>query len=204
MSIYWFPLFLGLLLGFVPPRLLLNSECRYLTFEEFWFRVLKRQGGEGRRRRWWKLPLVWIDPVRGYVAAWMLLDAFEPAADASGLMVHLPSAISCGLIMLAVAVQTTGRAHERESLSPGGFVAGAMLRMLPPQVSIAVLVIGASASMAIQGYAVGYLAACATMAVAGFLFMGKSVVLLGALGVMMMPVFLNWFRGTRMVMPVRC
>lgn len=204
MTTHWISLCLGLLMGLIPPRLLINSECRYLIFEELWFRAFRRTREDGRRRRWWKLPLVWIDPVRGYVVAWMLSQTFEASPEGTSLEHLLTVALAGGLMLIAVWVQTNGRGAERETLSPSGFIAGMVLCLLPLQVSIAALVMGVAGAMALRGYVVGYLIATTTMAGVGFLFMGKSVVLFSATLLMAAPAIINWLRGSKMVIPVRC
>ena len=65
MTIHWIYLILGLGFGLIPPLKLLNTECRFLPFDELWHRVVRPPQDGRKRRRWWKLPLVWIDPVRG-------------------------------------------------------------------------------------------------------------------------------------------
>ena len=205
MIIHWLFLGAGLAFGLVPPRLLMNCECRYLTFDDFWYKVIRPIKGEsGRRRRWWKMPLVWIDPARGLAAAWMLSQAFEPALDADGVARHLPAVLGSILLMACIWAQTTGRLSERETLSPSGFMGGFVLGCLPPQVSLPALAMGLVASVAMHNYVIGYLAASFTVALTGVLFMGKSVAMLGVVASVALPVVVNFMRGSRMVMPVRC
>lgn len=204
MIIHWLPLVVGLVLGLIPSRLLINSECRYLIFEDLWGRVLWPENrGSDRRRRWWKMPLVWIDPVRGYVVADFLTQAFEAAPEASGIEQMLPTLARGGLLVLVVWVQSSLRLRERETISPTSFIAGITCALLPIEVALAVLVMGAASAIAMQTFVAGYIVATMTMLGVGFAMMGKSQTLAVALATMGLPVIINWLRGTRMVMPVR-
>ncbi|MBC8010368.1 MAG: hypothetical protein H7067_09755 [Burkholderiales bacterium] len=203
MTTHWLILFAGILLGLVPPRLLINCDCRYLAFEDLWTKVLRRPAEEGRRRRWWKMPLVWIDPCRGFVVAWLLRSAFTPLREGTAFERLLPVILSCVLLVIVVWLQTCGRRDERESLSPTGFMAGVILQMLPPTVAVATLVMGAASAVAMQSFTAGYLAAALTAAGVGFAFMGKSFTLASATLLIGLPVVINFLRGTRLVMPVR-
>lgn len=203
MTTHWLLLLAGILLGLVPPRLLINCDCRYLAFEELWTKVLRRPAEEGRRRRWWKMPLVWIDPFRGFVVAWLLRSAFTPLREGTAFERLLPTLLSCVLLVFVVWVQTRGRLHERESLSPTGFMAGVILQMLPLTVAMATLVMGAATAVAMQGFTAGYLVAAFTAVGVGFAFMGKSTTLASTVILIGLPVVINFLRGTRLVMPVR-
>jgi hypothetical protein len=203
MTIHWLPLLAGLLFGLIPPRLLMNCECRYLPFDELWTKVLRRPKEEVRRRRWWKLPLVWIDPCRGFVAAWLVRSAFTLTPEATSFDRLLSALLACALLVIVVWRQTAERVHERESLSPTGFMAGLIVQMLPPTVAGAALVMGAATAVAMQSFSAGYILAAITAAGVGFVFMGKSLTLASATLLIGLPLLINFFRGSRLVMPVR-
>ncbi len=204
MIIHWLPLLGGLFFGFLPGIRLLNTECRYLAFEDFWVRLRGSELGGSKRRKWWKLPLVWIDPVRGFVAANLLMQAFEASAEAHAFERLLPTILGGALLMLAVFVQTCGRRDERETISPAGFLAGCLLALLPPMVAGAALIMGGATAVAMRSYIAGYILAALTTAGVGFMLMGKSPTLAIAAALTALPVLLNWLRGTRMVTPMRC
>ena len=204
MIIHWLSLLVGLSMGVLPPRLFISSGCRYLTFDDLWAKVISPEQPNQRRRRWWKLPLIWIDPFRGYVVARYLIDAFAAAPDSTGFQRLMPTAAWTFLIALCLWVQTKGRETERETLSPAAFVAGVLFAILPPTVSVAGMVMGGATALALQGYGAGYFVATITTALVGFVFMRASPTLVAATGIVGLPLLFNWFRGTRMVMPVRC
>ncbi len=206
MVVNWVPFLLGLGLGIVPVRLLLNSECRYLPFDEFWRRVVRRSHHGQKRRRWWKLPLVWIDPVRGYVVASMLEQAFQPprGTAAGFLPVFLPAVALLAALLAVLFVQTQGRTRERESLSPSGFMAGLMVALMPFDVWLGAIVVGAATAVALHRYSIGYWAAAVFTAFLGYLFVGPGPSLGVYVLVVSAPAWMSWLRGTTLVMPVRC
>lgn len=204
MTVHWIYLLIGLGFGLIPPLRLINSECRYLPFDELWTRVLRRLPDGQKRRRWWKLPLVWIDPVRGYVVGNMLAQSFEPARRASFIQAQLPVLALLAAVMLVLMVQTKGRPFERESLSPASFLAGMMLAMMDPVISVGAIVLGGSTMIALNRYAYGYLAAAMVTAGVGFAFMGANPKLGVYVLMVSAPAWISWLRGTMLVMPVRC
>jgi hypothetical protein len=204
MVINWIHLAVGLIFGLLPPMRLLNCECRFLIFDEMWARVCRRGNSSERRRRWWKLPLVWIDPFRGYVVGASLGEAFQAVPHATFVQGQLPVLSLLACVMAVMVVQTTGRNGARESLSPGGFMAGIMLALMPLQIALSAIVIGTASAMALQSYTFGYLAAGLATAGVGVVFMMGNT----KLGIYVLmtsaPAWMSWLRGTTLVTPVRC
>jgi hypothetical protein len=184
--------------------MLLNCECRYLTFDDLWARVIRPSERAQKRRRWWKLPLLWIDPLRGYVVGGFLFEAFRPERGASGLERMSILALSGALLLLTLWAQSLGRKGVRETVSPAGFLAGILVAILPLTVSIPVLVLGAAAASASKSYAVGYFAAVVATLGFGFVFMGKSPMLGIVVCITGFPLLINWLRRSQLVTPVRC
>lgn len=204
MIILWFPLVCGLFFGLIPPRLLLNSECRYLNFESLWATVVRPRHSNQRRRRWWKLPLVWIDPIRGYATAFFLNDAFQ-AAPLATTMDHLGRIFVTFLVLLLVIwVQTWGRKGQKETLAPCGFSAGLMLGLLPVVVALSAIIIGVTAAIATTHFAAGYAVAALTTAGIGYAFMGRTPWLGACTVLVAAPLLISWLRRTQLVIPVRC
>lgn len=204
MVIHWIPLLCGLFFGLIPPRLLITSECRYLRFEALWERIANPNKTKQRRRRWWKLPMVWIDPVRGYFVADQLCQAFRSSPTATGAQLALPLVFTFISLWIVLWVQTSGRQLYDETISPTGFLGGMMVAMLPLVVALSAIALGASTAVVMKRFAAGYLIAVLATAGIGFLFLKSSpwlavyALLVGA------PLFVSWIRRSSLVMPVRC
>jgi hypothetical protein len=202
MVINWIPLIIALLFGLIPPRYLIKGEVRYLVFENLWTKAIRPPHGDHRRRRWWKLPLVWIDPVRGFAVACYTLEAFPKPPRGVSIYPQL-SAIALTLL-LCLWMQTVGRRRAGETISPMGFLAGMIAMVLPYEVAIPVLVVGFSTVVAVRDYSFGYFGA-ALMAVGfGYFHMGMNPKLVAPIALILLPVVVNWLRRTHLVVPVRC
>jgi hypothetical protein len=204
MVINWIPLIIALLFGLIPPRLLIKGEVRFLGFEDLWLKAIRPPHGEHRRRRWWKLPLVWIDPIRGLVTAHYLLEAFPKPLRGSGQTAYPHLSAIAVTLWLCLWMQTLGRRRSGETISPTGFLAGMIVILLPYEVAVPVLVVGFSTVIAVRDYNFGYYAAALMCAGFGYFFMGFSLNLIAPMGLLLLPVVVNWLRGTRLVVPVRC
>lgn len=204
MTIHWIYLLVGLGFGLIPPLRLLTCDCRYLPFDELWTRVIRRPKDSVRRKRWWKLPLVWVDPLRGYVVGSMLNQAFSPVPRSGFLQAQLPVLALLASLMLVLMVQTKGRVYERESLSPAGFMAGLMLALMPLTVALGALVVGGATAIALHRYSFGYWAAAFVTGGVGFVFMRINPKLAVYVLMVSAPAWMSWLRGTTLVTPVRC
>lgn len=203
----WLPLAVGLAFGLIPPSRLINCTVRHMPFDMLWTDVLWRKNRDEdarRRRRWWKLPLVWIDPVRGYVVGAALLQAFEPMPGSNFVQAQLPALALGAVLFVVFRAQTQERMRERESISPASFVFGYMWAVFDPLVAGGAALIGAATSVSVRNYTAGYLLAMLVAGGLGGLLMGTTPkVAVLALGVGA-PALLNWMRGTQLVTPVRC
>lgn len=205
MNIEWMSLLTGLFFGLIPARALLNSDCRFLEFEELRGLILNNDvERRRRRRRWWKLPLVWIDPVRGYVVATLLNGAIAPAERATTPDRVLPMAVTCGLFVLVALMQTLGRPAKREALCPALFMGGCIVGLLPPFVAVSALVVGVATAWAVVSYAIGYAAVVAVVAAMGVLFIPSKLELIEGVTAVAAPLVIFWWRHARWVVPVRC
>lgn len=204
MVINWIPLIIALLFGAIPPRALIKGEVRYLVFEDLWTKAIRPPHGDHRRRRWWKLPLVWIDPLRGFATAWYVVEAFPKPLRGSGIPPYPYLSATAVTLLFCLWMQTMGRRHVGETISPMSFLGGILVVLLPYEVSIPVLVVGLASVVAVRDYAYGYYASTLLCAGFGYFFMGPNLKLIAPLALLLMPVVVNWLRGTRLVMPVRC
>ncbi len=200
----WYMLLLGLALGFVPPRLLANPDCRYLSFEDLWNKVLRRDPTLTRRRiRWWRAPLLWIDPVRGHLVASMLLGGLRPVRKASPGLIYGEIGLTALMLLAVLWVQTGLRAKDRETVTPVLFLAGMLTAMLPWTVWGPAFVLGVASAVAMNGFVAGYFVAGLAVLGAGYVFMGNLFTLATVIFLLALPVLLNWLRSTNMVVPVR-
>jgi len=200
----WYMLILGLALGLVPPGWLLQVDCRYLSFEDLWSRVLRREDTlKTRRIRWWRLPWLWIDPVRGYTVTWFLLDGLRPVRKASPGMIYGEIGLTALLLLAVLTVQTGHRRNEQQSLAPVLFLGGMLAAFLPWTVWVPAFVLGVATAIAMNGFVAGFIFAALAVLGAGYIYMSSLFTLGTALLLLAAPILLNWVRATRFVVPVR-
>lgn len=204
MIVSWHILIIGLALGLVPPRLLVQRDCRYLSFEDFWNKVLRRDASsKSRKIRWWRLPLLWIDPIRGYVVAWFLLDALRPVRKAEPALIYGEIGLT-GLMLLAVlTVQAGHRSKEQETFAPVLFLGGMLAAMLPWTVWVPAFVIGVATAIAMNGFTAGFASAAVAVVIAGYIYLSSLFTLATALLLLVAPILINWLRSSQLVVPVR-
>jgi hypothetical protein len=203
MIIHWIPLLCGLFFGLIPPLCLIKKECRFREFDVIWKRISKPADPGQVRRRWWKMPIVGIDPIRGYVTGFYLSDAFRTAQNAAGVQKLLPLIATALLLLLVMCVQTSGRGNERETLSPVTFLGGLMLALLPLVVALSAITIGTATAIAMSGFSAGYFMASVATACIGYIFLGRSLWLPVYTVIVASPLLINWFRRGHLVMPFR-
>lgn len=202
MIIHWIPLLCGLFFGLIPSKLLITSECRYMRFDQLWNRLTNSNKSTQRRRRWWKMPVVWVDPVRGYFVGDFLTHSFKVAPQSVGIAKILPLVATFLLLVIVVWVQTNGRKDADETVSPTGFLGGLMVAVLPLVVALSAIALAASTAVVMRRFAAGYVIAALTTVGIGYFFMSK--ILLAAYTVVVaLPLFIAWMRRSSLVMPVR-
>ena len=209
MHIFWISLLGGLFFGLIPSRLLLSQKCNYLDLSRIRNKLTTLNEPERHGRRWWKLPLVWIDPVRGYVTATLLAQAVHAAPaghDASGSERLIAMIITFGLLLLVLWVQAERRSKSNGQLqmvSPTGFLGGMIVGLLPPVVAIAALTLGVATALALTNFSAGYFAASLATLTMGLVFT-RNIPLVALQGFLVaFPMLMNWVRRTTLVMPIR-
>lgn len=203
MTIDWLLLVCGLALGLVPPQLLIKSEVRYLHFDTVWTRIAGKDPTTRRRRRWWKLPLVWIDPVRGYVVAQFISDAFRALPHANHFLRLAPLLCVCLCLAIVLLVQTGGRAAQEETVAPCGFLAGMLVPLLPLIVVVCAIALGAAMMIATKRFAAGFITAALVTGVLGYVFLRAVPRVACCAFLVSVPFLVSWFRARPLVMPMR-
>ena len=208
MHISWLSLLGGLFFGLIPPRLLISGKCKYLDYNGVKGRIWSSGGASRNQRRWWKLPLVWIDPVRGYVTAILLNQSIlvaphATAADRVGVM-FLTALLLLGVLWMQSEHRLIGKSSRRDqTVSPTAFVAGMIVGLLPPMVAVAAIVLGLSTAIVFTNFTAGYAAACLATVAVGVVF-SRNFPQVGIYGFLVgFPMLVSWFRRTPLVMPVR-
>jgi hypothetical protein len=173
----------GLLLLLFPADRLLSSSVELRTFG--CFRRLDHSPGP---RPWWWVPILWFDPVRAFVGAWLITWPL-PARDVE--WAALPKT-ACGLTIALLAAgvlcQLFTRRDRTVLLAPMGFVAGVVVALVPWHVAALGLTIAVTAMLAFRQFQVFFIAGFLTIGVLGFVLKAEIPWLLSALAMLALPI----------------
>lgn len=201
MIIHWGYLLAGLLVTFFPGKFLRGSDYRHFEFDQLSRRLADKNK---RRRRWWKMPAVWIEPVRGYAAAFLIGMSFSLGPEEVEKSVRVMATILPLLILgIGMTVQCSSDRDHSKLVSPIGFLTGLLLGWLPLAVGLLVVILGASSAIAFRRWAAGHLLGAIATGIIGYLLMGPRIDVAWAAGIYAWPVILAWFLRRKLVIVVR-
>ena len=161
-------------------------------------------GDNRRRRRWWKSPAVWLDPLRGWLAGWALHRAFSTAAQTMEHGQYMPLQYGgyVGLLGL-VAWQTCGRERERETLAPLLFIGGVLSGLHGWLPGVSVVALGLLGLASTQSLAAASFVMAGTMAGMGWFLIGFGPKWLVAIAVCLVPWAKSFLLRHKLVVAMR-
>lgn len=200
----------GLAVGLLPPRWLYADDCRHLTLVEARSTRLRRASSINtsgrRRRRWWKLPLVWLDVFRGYFSAHLcalgLVEIPQTNTPSIAFVLLLQCAIVFGVLVMQME---TGRQAKGQLLAPVLFLLGFTTGLYPDfaVVGASVALLGVVTMLATHSFTWGYIVAGAGAAAIAFPFLGPTPALGAFVATACAPVPYAFIRRATLVFPVR-
>lgn len=209
-SLGWLYLALGVFLGLIPPRWLYSGGCRHVSLVQARSSGLRRAGSgsasNGRRRRWWKLPLLWLDPLRGYASAHLFAYGLFEIPQNSSAQVGLVTLLQCALIAAVLIVQMEkGRQDKNQLLAPVAFLLGFTTGIYIDfgVIGGAVALLGVTAMFATHNFTLGYAIAGAGAVLIGFPFLGPSPALVVFAATACAPALYAFARRSALVFPLR-
>lgn len=197
-------------MGLLPPRFFYTQSSRHLTLLEIRSSRVHHAStlSTGRRRRaWWKSPLVWLDPFRGYGSAHLLniglLNVIPPSFSA-GPRISMLAHFIASLAILYIQI-TQGRQKAGQLLAPVcflfGFTTGAYLDFTVVGASVAALAV--ATMLGTHSFIWGYVAAGAAAVAIGFPFLGLGPSLVVFAIVASAPLYPAFMQRATLVLPVR-
>lgn len=205
----WLALPLGLALGLLPPRWFYSAGCRHFELVEargFGLRSASAGSSGRRRRRWWKLPLFWIDPFRGFATGHLIATGLRAAADSLAFPGPVSQLAHAFLLAAVLWMQThAGRQAPGQLLAPVAFVLGLTAGLFPAFgiVGAAVGLLALATMLAAHSFTWGYLMAGAAALAIGFPFLGPGPSLLLFALVAASPILVAFVRRATLVIPLR-
>jgi hypothetical protein len=199
MTIQWTVFVPGVLLLLFPADRLLSPLVELRSFDRF-----QNLENSPRYRPWWWVPALWLDPLRGFAGAWLLLQAFgltsvkwetAPVPEYAGFVV---------LIGLGVLCQTlTRRGDEGILLAPIGFVAGVVVAVAPWAVSAMGIVSATLGLFAFRQFNAYFAIGSVAVAVLGLVLSTDAMWLWPASGAFALPLLAALVSGCTLELPTR-
>ena len=127
MTIHWSLFAPGVLLLLYPADRLLSSLVELRSFECF-----QNLENSPRYRPWWWVPVLWLDPLRAFLGAFLLQRAVG-ITDVTWTLTPKPGyALLIGVIAVGVLCQTiTRRGDTGILMTPIGCAAGVVTALTP-------------------------------------------------------------------------
>lgn len=211
MSNPWLIILGGLALGLLPPRLFYGSSCRHFTlldaFTSARIRVTGDEGSGRRRRAWWKLPLLWIDPLRGFACARLIATGTSGMTQETSEQILGVLLVTCIATLVVYVMQMEGGRQRRgHLLAPIAFFVGYVpglcfgLEIL----GITVVIAGLATMVAARNVQAGFLVAAGAALVAGMAYLGPTNITSGIYAITAAaPVPYAFLRKAKLVVPLR-
>lgn len=199
MTIQWILSGLVAALLAFPADRLLSSRVELRSFE--CFQTLENSP---RFRPWWWVPVLWLDPLRGFVAVWIFRHdlAFGSAERTPISFAHYGTLVA--FVVIAIMVQTfTRRGDHHSLLAPIGFVAGVAAALVPWPVAA----IGVTAALiglfAFRQFSAYFVCGPIAVVVIGYVLDARMMfVFLAACG-FVMPIATEFITGKHLEIPTR-
>lgn len=192
----WFALG-GLLLLFPADRLL-SGRVRLRSFESF-----QTLENSPRRRAWWWVPLLWLDPLRGFAGAWSLRWSLPTAGQDWAAAEKIPYAAVVAVLCAGVACQMFRRGEREALLAPLGFVGGIVAALTPWAVACIGLAMALTAMNAFRRFQAFFAAGFAVVGCLGLALKAEPRWLILALVILALPGVVGVTSGRPLEIPAR-
>ena len=200
----WLYLGIGMAAGLVPARWFWGRGVQFLDGPQLRSRLALVPVDNRRRRRWWKSPAIWLDPLRGAVAGWVFGTGIWENTDgvdwlAMNLMLYGAFAVVGGFVVW----QSLGRFKDGEIVGPILFLAGLLAGFWGWLMGTCAFAVGILTLLALQSVGAAFWAMAAIMATVGWWLIGFSVSWMVGVGICGLPVTLAFLFRYRLVLPIR-
>lgn len=198
MSMDWNLFVPGLLLLLLPADLFLSARVELRSFESF--RTLH---DSPRQRPWWWVPILWLDPLRGFTGVVLVRRALDLEARKWEFLPRAPYAWLVALLVLAVVAQLCTRRDRETLLAPLGFVAGLATALTPLPVIVPAFLLACVALFGLRHYQAFFGVGAAMLVALGFAFRVEPAWFLPAAIAFVLPVIASLVTDRALALPTR-
>lgn len=199
MTIHWGLFVPGIVLLLFPADRLLSSHVELRSFGSF-----QSLENSPRRRPWWWVPLLWIDPMRGFIGVFLLQHAMAATASSWDLMPKPGYTLLAGLMAVGVVSQTLTRRGDGDAiLAPVGFVTGMTVALMPWPVALLTLMTAGLGAFALRQFHAFFSCGLVAVTLLGLLFEAEAMWVFIAIGCFVIPLIISLVKSCTLELPTR-
>ena len=199
MTIHWSLFLPGVLLLLFPADRLLSSRIELRSFGCF-----QSLENSPRYRPWWWVPVLWVDPIRALLGAFLLQHALELETMTPDFTGQAGYGLLLGTLALAVMCQTfTSRGNPAVLLAPMGFVSGLVAALTPWPVALIAIVTAVLGLFAFRQFHAFFGTGFAAVALLGFVLKADVEWIAPAVGAFALPIATGFLTGRALELPTR-
>lgn len=198
MSINWALFLPSILLLLFPADKMFSVHVELRSFD-----CLSGLGRRNRRCQWWSLAGLWLDPLRGFAGAWLLIHAFDLAATSWNLMPKVGFAMAVSILVLAALSQTFTRRDSGVLLAPIGFVCGTAIALVPGYTPLFGLAMALVAMFGFRQFNAFFLVGTLAFPLFGFVFQAQVGMICAATMMFLLPLLAGMLTGSELEIPWR-
>lgn len=200
MTIHWSLFVPGVVLLLYPADRLLSSLVELRSFDCF-----QNLENSPRYRPWWWVPVLWFDPLRGFLGTVLVQRAAAGITDVTWSVTPKPEyALFVAVIAVGVLCQTiTRRGDAGILLAPIGFVAGVVTALAPLPVALIGIVTAALGLFAFRQFHAFFAFGLVAVGLLGVVLGAEMMWILPAVGVFALPIIAGLVTGSTLEVPTR-
>ena len=188
----------GVLLLLIPADVLLSAKVELRTLESF--RTLENSP---RRRPWWWVPVLWIDPLRAWAGAWLLRQGLGLAGGEWDLTPATEYGLLLAILVAAVIGQTLTRRGDEMLIAPVGFAVGVVVALTSWSVVLFAMALAVSAALALRQLHVFFSVGALTVCGFGLAAKQEAAWVLPATAMLLLPLAAAVTAGRSLALPSR-
>lgn len=196
MELNWIYFVGALLLLFLPSYAGGTARLWQCSYEDI------RNNRGGAAAACFRMPWLWLDPLRAFAGGWLLRNAWLLDSPLPGIWKHFPLAATLLVLALALGAQMHTRSETHTLMAPVGYCAGLVFALLPPQVAVLVVALAGVCLMAFRGWWAFFFFGAAAAAGFGYMILRTNLWMVGTVALLMEPVLLSLLFKRVLTLPV--
>ncbi len=199
LTIHWALFVPGALFLLFPADRLLSSKVELRSFDCF-----QSLENSPRFRPWWWVPILWLDPLRGFLGAMWLQRSLDFGPSSWELVSKPEYALLIAVLVVAVFLQMFTRRGDRGVLlAPLGFVAGIVIALTPWPVALPAIATSLLGLFGLRQFSAYFAFGLVAVLLLGIVLDARMIWIVPAAGMLALPILLELVTGSTLELPTR-